>query len=77
MTSTRITDRAAGAQEWAINTGLDRDGIGQRICLHADRTVHREDDGSFRLECDYCPALARWITGATDARLPAWYWPVP
>lgn len=77
MTSQHIVDEAAGAHEWAINTGLDRDGIGQRICLHADRTARRTDDGTYLLECDYCPAFARWVTSAGTPTLPAWYWPVP
>ena len=39
MTTTvqRIVDRALGTQEFALNAGMERDGLMHRVCLHADR----------------------------------------
>lgn len=77
MTVQHIADPARGAQETAINAGLERDGIGQRICLHADRTLRRGEstDWDLVIECDYCPT-ARPATIGAMTELPAWYWPV-
>lgn len=69
----RITDPARGAWEFALNAGMERDGIGQRVCLHADRTVRFEDTARV-IECDYCPAVARVAEPVLRAELPAWYW---
>lgn len=74
MTVQHIADPARGAQESAINAGLERDGIGQRICLHADRTV-QDLKGGLVIECDYCPAV-RTVGPGLRTELPAWYWPV-
>ena len=71
-TEQHIADPERGAQEYAINAGLERDGIGQRICLHPDRTVRHEEDG-MTVECDYCPTVRR-VGPGLRTELPAWYW---
>lgn len=72
MTAHHIADPERGAQEAFINAGLERDGIGQRVCLHADRTV-QDFNGRLVIECDYCPAVL--VVGpGLRAELPAWYW---
>ncbi len=75
MTVQHIADPARGAQEAAINAGLARDGVGQRICLHADQTLRQGEstDWDLVLECDYCPSAGLAILGAMT-ELPAWYW---
>ena len=62
-----------GTQEFTINAGMERDGIGQRVCLHADRTV-RQDEERTVLECDYCPTAGILLPGFAHLELPAWYW---
>lgn len=74
MTVQHIADPERGTQETLINAGLERDGISQRICLHADRTVHDAGDGTV-VECDYCPA-ARAVLPGLSAEMVPWYWPV-
>lgn len=74
MTVQHIADPERGAQETLINAGLERDGVSQRICLHADRTVQDVGGGQV-IECDYCPA-ARAAGRGMLVELPPWYWPV-
>lgn len=75
-----IADPARGAQEFGINAGMDRDGIGQRVCLHPDRTLTAMGAGLLRewlLECDYCPQYSVTADGIGMPDLAAWYWRVP
>lgn len=74
MTVQHIANPFRGTQEFLINAGLERDGISQRICLHADRTIRILDDESV-IECDYCPTM-RAVGPGLRTELPAWYWPV-
>lgn len=78
MTVQHIADPERGALEGAVNAGLERDGISQRICLHADGTATLSDDGlTVAWECDYCPQTA--VTLLPDTALPymaPWYWSV-
>jgi len=74
MTVQHIADPARGTYEFLLNSGMERDGIGQRICLHADQTLRWEND-TYVTECDYCPATA-WNALGLRVELPAWYWPV-
>lgn len=68
------SDPARGTQEYLINQGLERSGISQRVCLHADRTItHRPDDAPAWVSCDYCDTGAVMVPGLrTD--LAATYW---
>lgn len=80
MTTQTIHEPAVGRVEFEINRGMERDGIGQRVCLHPDRTLTGLGAGELRewlLECDYCPAFIMLAEGlAAGAQLPAWYWRV-
>lgn len=70
----------AGRMESEINKGLARDGISQRLCMHADRTHTTVDEGSacmVREECDYCPQQVTGTAGQTLPPMPPYYWRVP
>lgn len=74
MTVQHIVDRALGEQEFALNAGMERDGLKHRVCLHADRTAGWDDALAANiLECDYCPAVA-FVSPGVALHLPAWYW---
>ena len=76
MTVQHIAHPELGAMEADINAGLERDGIGQRICLHADQTLRRGESADMVIECDYCPTAGPARPGAVT-ELPAWYWREP
>lgn len=69
----------AGRLEAEINRGLERDGIGQRLCMHADRTHTTVDGGqgrTVREECDYCPQSVTGTAGQTLPPMVPYYWRV-
>jgi hypothetical protein len=73
----RRRDPEAGRLEQEINSGMRRDGIRQRICLHPDTTLTPLGAGELRewlLECDYCPQWIMQADGNGVPRLAAWYW---
>jgi hypothetical protein len=75
----RVSNPLRGAQEFTINSGMERDGIQQRICLHPDRTLTAIGAGVLRewiVECDYCPQYVTIAEGAGVPDLAAWYWRV-
>ena len=76
ITQQHLADPGAGAEEFLINSGLERDGVGQRVCLHADRTLTWDaEQGVEAVSCDYCPATLAYEPGRA-AHLPAFYWRV-
>ncbi|QDN64413.1 hypothetical protein [Streptomyces sp. S1D4-14] len=72
MVPQHIADPSRGAAESEINAGMERDGLGFRVCMHPDRTIRVCEEGLV-IECDYCPA-ARTVDPGLRTELPTWLW---